>query len=296
MSKKKFKGTGVALVTPFRKDGGIDFKGLGKLIDFNLKNGVDYLVVLGTTAETPTLTTDEKNAILGFCIETADKRVPIVYGLGGNNTHEIVVNGMKNELLSDVDAILSVSPYYNKPTQAGIVKHFTVIADASPVPVIIYNVPSRTGGGGMTVDTVVKLSDHQNIIGIKEATGDIALAQQIINNTPDNFLVISGDDEVNLPLMAIGGDGIISVIANAFPKETSDVIKLVSNGDYKKAQKAHYKILDMVELMFVEGNPAGVKAALKQVGICDDYVRLPLVKATKGLHNRIETERKKAKI
>ena len=285
---KKLKGTGVAVITPFHKDGSIDFKCLGKLIERLITNNVDYLVVLGTTGESVTLTKDEKMAVIGFAIETVDKRVPVVLGLGTNNTQD-VINCIKTFDFEGVDAILSVSPYYNKPSQKGIFQHYKIIADASPVPVILYNVPGRTAVN-ITAETTLKLAQEiENIIGIKEASGSLEQCMQIIKNKPENFLVISGDDALTLPIIALGGDGVISVVANAFPKDFSEMVHHALIGDFKTAREIHYKLIDIIENLFVEGSPAGIKAALDILKICPENLRLPLVKVSKTTYNKLSS-------
>ena len=274
--QNKFKGTGVAIVTPFHQDGNIDFNALGKLIEHLISNGVNYIVALGTTGESVTLTKDEKVAVLNYILDTVEKRVPVVLGLGGNNTQDIIYC-LKDYDLDRVDAILSVSPYYNKPTQEGIYQHYKMIGNSSPVPVILYNVPGRTASN-ISPETALRLAnDIKNIIGIKEASGNIEQCMKIINNKPNDFLVISGDDALTLPIISCGGDGVISVVANAFPKVFSEMVNFVLQGNLKAAQKNHYKLLECIENLFVEGNPGGIKAVLKILNITQDTMRLPLV-------------------
>ena len=283
---KKLKGTGVALVTPFHKDGSVDFKGLEKLVEHVIKNGVNYLVPLGTTAESVTLSKDEKTAVQDFIVEVNSKRVPIVLGIGGNNTQE-VINCIKKTDFDDVDAILSVSPYYNKPSQKGIYEHYKLIASASPVPVILYNVPGRTGSNILAETTLSLAHDVKNIIAVKEASGNLEQVMQIIKNKPKDFLVISGDDALTLPMIALGADGVISVAANAFPKDFSDLVHQALKGNFEKAKELQYKLIDIINLLFVEGNPAGVKAALNILKICSEYLRLPLTEVSKPTHNKM---------
>lgn len=287
MSKNnKFKGTGVAIVTPFTKDGSIDFHALGKLVNFIIKGGVEYIVVLGTTGESVTLSKDEKELVVSFVIETVNKRVPVVLGLGGNNTKEIVT-ALKKDSFAGIDAILSVSPYYNKPNQRGIYQHYKAIAEASPLPIILYNVPGRTSSN-ITADTTIKLAnDFKNIIAIKEASGNLEQCMKIIKYRPKDFLVISGDDMLTLPIIASGGDGVISVIANAYPKDFSEMTRQILAGNVKDAQKLHYKLTDMIEQIFADGNPAGIKAVLEMLNVCPDNVRLPLVKVNKATQNAL---------
>ena len=283
---RRLRGTGVALITPFHKDGSIDFKCLGILIDNIIDNGIDYLVALGTTAESVTLSKDEKTAIIGFVVEQADGRVPVVLGLGGNNTQEII-NCIRSYDFEGVDAILSVSPYYNKPSQKGLYQHYKILGNLSPVPVILYNVPSRTSVN-ISAETTLRLAyDIEGIIGIKEASGDLLQCMDIIKNKPKNFLVISGDDALTLPLISIGGDGVISVVANAFPEEFSDLVFNALRGNMKKAQDSHYLLLETIENLFVEGNPSGINAVLELLGVCENNLRLPLTQVSRGTLNKL---------
>ncbi|MFO7657137.1 MAG: 4-hydroxy-tetrahydrodipicolinate synthase [Bacteroidales bacterium] len=276
MPQQKFKGTGVAIVTPFREDGTIDFKSLEKLLEHIIAKGVEYVVALGTTGENVTLSKDEKKAVVNHVIDVVGKRVPVVVGMGGNNTQE-VVNSIKNADFEGIDAILSVAPYYNKPSQKGLYLHFKTIADVSSVPVIIYNVPGRTGSN-ISADTTVRLAkENKNIIAIKEASNDLGQIMNIIKNKPKNFLVISGDDANTLPIIALGGSGVISVVANAFPKEFSDMVSLAIESDIQAAAEIHYILLDMIGALFAEGSPSGIKAVLEILGIVKNHVRLPLV-------------------
>jgi 4-hydroxy-tetrahydrodipicolinate synthase len=287
MSKNsKFKGTGVAIVTPFTKDGNVDFKSLEKLVNHIIKGGVEYIVVLGTTGESATLSKDEKQSVVDHVIEMVDRRVPIVLGLGGNNTQEIL-NSLKKESFAHIDALLSVSPYYNKPNQRGIYQHYKAIAEASPLPVILYNVPGRTASN-ITADTTLKLANEfKNIIGIKEASGNLEQCMKIIKYKPKDFLLISGDDMLTLPIIASGGDGVISVVANAFPKDYSEMTRQILAGNVKDAQRLHYKLTDIIEQLFADGNPAGVKAVLELMKISPANVRLPLVKINKATQNAL---------
>ncbi|MFN8142913.1 MAG: 4-hydroxy-tetrahydrodipicolinate synthase [Bacteroidia bacterium] len=288
MNINKLKGTGVALVTPFHKDGSIDFKGFRKLIDRCIDGKVEYLVPLGTTGESATLSNDEKRAVLDFVIEITDKRVPVVLGLGGNNTQEIL-NTLEEWDFTGVDAILSVSPYYNRPSQRGIYQHYKIIANSSPVPVILYNVPTRTGSN-MDADTTLSLAhDVKNIIGIKEASGNLEKAMKIIQQKPKDFLVISGDDTLSLPLIACGADGVISVIANVYSKDFSEMVRMGLEGNFDKARKLHYKLLDITHAIYVDGNPSGVKGLLSVLNICSEHVRLPLMSVGKSTTNKFET-------
>ncbi|MDF2436463.1 MAG: 4-hydroxy-tetrahydrodipicolinate synthase [Bacteroidota bacterium] len=287
MSKKnKFKGTGVAIVTPFTKDGNVDFKGLEKLVNFIIKGGVEYVVVMGTTGESVTLTKEEKQSVVSHVVEAVNKRVPIVLGLGGNNTLELV-NSLKKDSFNGIDALLSVSPYYNKPNQRGIYQHYKALSEASPLPIILYNVPGRTSSN-MTADTTVKLAeDFKNIIAIKEASGNLEQCMKIIKNKPKDFLVISGDDALTLPMIACGADGVISVVANAFPKDFSEMTRQILAGKVKEAQKLHYKLTDIIEQLFADGNPAGIKAVLEMMKICSSQVRLPLVNVNQATQNAL---------
>jgi len=283
----KFRGTGVAIVTPFKEDRSVDYAALEKLIQHLIAGGVDYLVVNGTTGESVTLTRQEKLDVLAFAIKTNNNRVPLVFGLGGNNTQDII-DCLNTYNFMGVDAILSVSPFYNKPSQEGIYQHYKAIAASCPLPIILYNVPARTGSH-IEAETVLRLAnDCKNIIGVKEASGVIFNSMKIIRNKPEGFLVISGDDILNLPIIASGGDGIISVIANAFPKDYSEMVKAALIGNFKTAQQLHYKYFDMVHYMFVDGNPPGIKATLKILGICGDTVRLPLVNVTSATYQALE--------
>lgn len=288
MSKNiKFKGTGVAIVTPFNKDNTIDYKSLGKLVDFIIKGGVEYVVVLGTTGESVTLSKEEKQSVVTHVIENVDKRVPLVLGLGGNNTQEILSSFKRSSDFNHIDAILSVSPYYNKPNQRGIYQHYKAIAEESPVPVILYNVPGRTSSN-VTADTTIKLAEEfKNIIAMKEASGNLEQCMKIIKYKPKDFLLISGDDMLTLPLIASGADGVISVVANAFPKDFSEMTRQMLAGNVKEAQKLHYKLTDIIEQLFADGNPAGIKAVLEQMKICQANVRLPLVRVNKATQNAL---------
>ena len=287
MNLNKLKGTGVALVTPMHKDGSIDFKSFRKLIDRCIDGKVEYLVPLGTTGESASLSSNERRAVLDFVTEITDKRVPIVLGLGGNNTQEIL-HTIEEYDFSGVDAILSVSPYYNRPSQRGIFQHYKMIANASPVPVILYNVPTRTGSN-MDADTTLQLAHEvENVVAIKEASGNLEKAMKIIKNKPKDFLVISGDDVISLPMIAAGADGVISVIANALPKDTSEMIRMCLEGNFDKARKLHYKLFDTMHAIFVDGNPSGVKGLLASQNICSEFVRLPLTAVSKAVINRFE--------
>ena len=287
MNPNKLKGTGVALVTPFHKDGSIDFKAFKKLIERCLEGKVEYLVPLGTTGESATLTVNERSAVIDFVIEIAEKRVPIVLGLGGNSTQEIL-STIEEYSFEGIDAILSVSPYYNRPSQRGIYQHYKMIANECPVPVILYNVPSRTGSN-IDAETTLQLAhDVPNIIGIKEASGNMEKVMNLILKKPKDFLIISGDDILSLPIMACGGDGVISVISNAYPKDFSEMVRLALNGNFEKARKLHYKLLGITHDIFIDGNPSGIKGLLNVMDICSEHVRLPLMSVNKTIMNRFE--------
>lgn len=277
LNRNRLKGTGVALVTPFNKKGSVDFPALTKLINHLIKGKVDYFVVLGTTGESVTLSKSEKEAVVNHVITVTNKRLPIVMGLGGNNTQDIL-DTIKSTKFQGIDAILSVSPYYNKPNQNGIYQHYKMIAAASSLPIILYNVPGRTGANVSAETTLQLAADCKNIIGIKDASSNIEQQHmKIIKNKPKDFLVISGDDNLTLPILACGGDGVISVVANAYPKDFSDMVRVALQGNFEKARKLHYKLTDITELLFADGSPGGIKAVLKSMNICDDIVRLPLM-------------------
>lgn len=272
------KGLGVALITPFKSDKSIDFKALGVLLDQLIEADADYIVVLGTTGETPALFPDEKKAIRDFVVNHVNGRIPLVLGLGGNNTLGIVKE-LKDTDLSGFSAILSVVPYYNKPSQEGIYRHYKAISEASPLPVVLYNVPGRTGVN-MTPATTLKLAEEcDNIIGVKEASGNLSQIQEIIKRRKDGFVVVSGDDSITYPLMALGVEGVISVLGNVFPKEFGEMVRLCLSGRHAEALPKHLKFHDLYSLLFVDGNPAGVKAALTEMGVIENELRLPLVPA-----------------
>jgi 4-hydroxy-tetrahydrodipicolinate synthase len=281
------RGTGVALVTPFTPtpDRAVDYPALRRLIDFTLEGGVEYLVINGTTAESPTLTTEEKAEILRVAKEHVAGRVPLVYGIGGNDT-AAVERTIRSTDLSGIAALLSASPHYNKPSQRGIVAHYQRVADASPVPVLLYNVPGRTSSN-LTAATTLELARHPNIIGIKEASGNLEQCIAIAAAKPDDFLLISGDDMMTTSLISFGGVGIISVLANAFPRRFSDMTRAALAGDFPAASKLLFGFVELNPLMYEESNPVGVKAALAAQGLCADAVRLPLVEGSEGLKERI---------
>jgi len=282
----KFTGTGVAIVTPFHKQGTIDFTALERLIEHLISGGVNYLVVQGTTAETATLTREEKNALAGFVVEINNKRVPLVIGIGSNNTQD-VLNSIRSNSLDGYDAILSVAPYYIKPQQRGLYLHYKSIATVSPLPIIMYNVPGRTSVN-MTPETTLELAaDFDNIIGIKEASGNIEQVMDIIRKKPKDFLVISGDDLLTLPLLGMGSDGVISVVANAYPKLFSEMVSLGLKGDMKKAREIHFRLTDFIRSVFADGNPSGIKAALEIKELISNNLRLPLVKIEKAHYNHM---------
>lgn len=276
---KSFRGAGVALITPFKTNLNVDFEGLGRIVDNQINNQIDYLVVLGTTAETATLSSNEKQQVVDFVCNRVNGRIPIVIGIGSNNT-QVVIENMRSMDLSKADAILSVVPYYSKPTQEGIYQHYMAIAQASPLPVILYNVPGRTGVS-MSAETTVRLAQATDkIIATKEASGNLAEISKILRDKPDGFSVISGDDALLLPMIAIGGTGVISVAANAVPKAIADMTHLALEGDFLKAAQLHLRLQTMFEALFVDGNPAGAKAALNSVSIIENVLRLPLVPVT----------------
>jgi 4-hydroxy-tetrahydrodipicolinate synthase len=282
----KFRGTGVAMVTPFHKQGTIDFTALERLIEHLISGGVNYLVVQGTTAETATLTREELNALAQFVVDIVNKRIPLMIGIGGNNTQE-VINKIRMNSLDGYDAILSVTPYYNKPQQRGLYLHYKSIATVSPLPIIMYNVPSRTSVNMKPEITLQLAEDFDNIIGIKEASGNIEQVMDIIRNKPKDFLVISGDDLLTLPLLGMGADGVISVVGNAYPKLFSEMVNLGLKGDMKKAREIHYKLTDFIRSVFADGNPSGIKAALEIKEIISNNLRLPLVKIEKSHYNQM---------
>ena len=280
-------GTGVALVTPFKKDLSVDVEALQKIVTFQIDNGIDYLVVLGTTAESATLTSGEKELVIKTVIDANNGKLPLVLGVGGNNTAEIVAE-LKSKDLSKFAAVLSVSPYYNKPTQEGIYQHFKAIADASPIPVILYNVPGRTASN-MLPATVIRLAnDFKNIVAIKEAAGDIVQAMRLIQQKPVGFLVISGDDMITLPMILAGGSGVISVIGEGFPKQFSQMVRFGLEGKAAEAYQLHYQLADSIDLIFEQGNPAGIKEIFKILGLSENTVRLPLVNTDADLTSRIQ--------
>ena len=278
MIQNKLRGMGVALVTPFDEEGNVDFEALVKLVDYQLENGTDFLCVLGTTAETPTLSKEEKDQVKRCVIERVNGRVPILLGVGSNNT-QAVVETVKNEDMTGVDALLVVVPYYNKPSQEGIYQHYKAVAEATTLPIVLYNVPGRTGVN-MTAETTLRLArDFENIVAIKEASGNIAQMDEILKNKPEGFDLISGDDGITYPLVSLGAVGVISVLGNAFPAEFGKMTRLAMEGDYAQALTIHHQFTEMYRLLFVDGNPAGAKALLSMMGMMKNKLRLPLVPA-----------------
>lgn len=287
MKTPLFSGTGVALVTPFRKET-VDFTKLEALIEHIITSGVDYIVALGTTSEAATMTPSERAAVQEFIVETVASRCPVMLGLGGNNTLNIT-DTIARTNFDGIAGILSVTPYYNKPNQRGLLQHYRSVAEASPVPVIMYNVPGRTGVNLSAETTLTLANECPNIIGIKEASGNMQQVMEILRQRPDGFRVISGDDALTFPMLTLGADGVISVMANALPKEMSDMVRLAMKGDLKKALPLHYRMLPLMNAIFEEGNPAGVKALLEIQGSITNILRLPLVKVSKPLYNKLST-------
>jgi 4-hydroxy-tetrahydrodipicolinate synthase len=289
---QKFVGTGVALVTPFKKDFSVDTEALKKIVNHVIAGGVEYLVVLGTTAESATLSNEEKEVVINTIVEANNNRLPLVLGVGGNNTAKVVTE-LKTRDFSKFDAVLSVSPYYNKPTQEGIYQHFKAIAEASPLPIILYNVPGRTASN-MLPSTVIRLAnDFENVIAIKEAAGDIVQAMKLIQNKPEGFLVISGDDMITLPMVLAGGAGVISVIGEGYPKEFSEMVRLGLQRKVDAAYALHYLLADSIDMIFEQGNPAGVKEIFKSLNLSENTVRLPLVNVDENLASRLDKFTKK---
>ena len=285
------KGTGVAIVTPFKNNGSVDFMALENIIEHLIKGKVEYIVALGTTGESVTLSKEEKAAVTKHIVKVVNGRIHIVLGIGGNNTSD-VIHSFRNTDLSGITAILSVCPAYNRPTQEGLYQHFKAIAKVSPLPIILYNVPTRTSCN-LTDETTLRLAhEFKNIIGIKEASGNFAQVMNIIKNRPKNFLVISGDDLITLPLIACGADGVISVVANAYPKDFSEMTRQALAGNYNEARKLHYKLTTITNLLFADGSPGGIKAALKMMKLCSDYVRLPLVNVNAKVSAALEKDMK----
>jgi 4-hydroxy-tetrahydrodipicolinate synthase len=286
MDQNNFKGVGVALVTPFRTDGSIDFSALETLINFQINNGTDYLVALGTTSESATMTVDEKNAVVDFVIDINQNRKPLVVGCGGNNTASLV-SDLKKYQKPGIDALLSVAPYYNKPNQRGLFEHFKAVANGTNLPVLLYNVPGRTASNLSAETTVALAKKFKNIMGTKEASGNFSQCMQLVKNKPKNFLLISGDDALTLPLVALGFDGVISVVQNAFPAEYSKLVQAAMANDFAAARTLQYKLVDIIDALFEEGNPSGVKAFMAHKGMLENNLRLPLVPVSEPLFQRI---------
>ena len=283
---QRFRGLGVALITPFRPNGAIDYAALQVVVEHQINGGIDYLVVMGTTGESVTLAPDEKKQLLAQVIEVVKNRVPIVLGVGGNNTAE-VVHQLETYDLSGVDGILSVSPYYNKPTQEGIYQHYRALAQASLLPILLYNVPGRTASN-ISADTTLRLArDFKNIVGIKEASANLDQIATILKHRPKDFLVISGDDALTLPILALGGDGVISVVGNALPSQFARLVEAGMGGDMITARREHFKLLEFMTAIFLDGNPAGIKEAMKDLGLCGSALRLPLVNVSETTAKKI---------
>jgi len=295
MAHNIFKGLGIALITPFQEDGSVDYKSLIRLVDYQLNNGADFFCILATTGETPTLTVEEKQRIKNLIVDLVGGRVPILMGCGGNNTAAIVEE-LKTGDFRGIDGVLSVCPYYNKPSQEGLYQHFKTIAGATKLPVVLYNVPGRTGVN-MTAATTVRLAhDCPNIVAIKEASGNLEQVDEIIKNKPRTFDVISGDDALTFPMVSCGAVGVISVIGNALPREFSKMIRLQMKGEYDGARKIHHRFIDLFSLLFVDGNPAGVKAMLHEMGYIENILRLPLVPTRISTLQRMSEIMKELKI
>ncbi len=284
MKHNPFKGTGIALITPFKKDHSIDIESLIKIVNHVIDNGADFLVVLGTTSEAPTLTSEEKNLVIKTILKANNGRLPILLGMGGNNT-QAVIEAIKAQNFDGVQGILSVVPYYNKPNQRGMKAHFEAIANASPVPVVVYNVPGRVGVN-LQAATCVELAQHPNIIAVKEASGNLQQIMEILRDKPTDFDVLSGDDGITQPLMALGAQGVISVAANAYTKPFSRMMKAMREGQAEEALRLHYAMLRMNQLIFADGNPAGIKCLMSIMGLCENVLRLPLV----SVNEKVETD------
>ena len=284
---KTFKGSGVALVTPFHTDGSIDFTALKALVTLQLQGGTDFLVVQGTTGESPTLSQDEKRLVLDTVLEVNNGQLPVVYGVGGNNT--LALEPLLKNIPSGVDGILSVSPYYNKPIQKGIVAHFKMVASFTDLPIILYNVPGRTGSN-MSIETTLELAELPNVIAVKEASGNMEQIMDIIRQRKPGFGVLSGDDNLTMPLIAAGADGVISVVANAFPERFSQMVHASMSGNLELAKQAHYDLFSVTKMFFEEGNPGGVKVALAARGLMQETMRMPLHPVSEGLRSRIQAE------
>lgn len=288
MKNSPFKGTGVALVTPFNNDGSVDYASLARIVDFDIRNGVDFLVALGTTSENPTLSDDERANVLRTVSEAAEGRCPIMLGMGGNDTASLIQN-IRTCDFKGVSGLLSVVPFYNKPNQRGMLAHFTAVADASPVPVVLYNVPGRVGVN-LQAATTLQLAEHPNIIAVKEASGNMQQIMEILRDKPSDFDVLSGDDGLTQPLMALGAVGVISVAANAYPEMFCKMVSLMRNGRHDEALRLHFKMMKMNALIFADGNPAGIKALLAYRKLCENVLRLPLVTVSDKVRCDIESE------
>lgn len=295
--RQSLYGTGVALITPFKSNFEVDLEALSRVIDFVIKGGAEYIVTLGTTGETPTLSKEEKIAIIQYTYEKVGARVPVVVGIGGNNTHELIKD-LETFPLNRATAILSASPYYSKPSQEGIFQHYKALAKASPKPILLYNVPGRTGRNMSAATTIRLANEVPNIAGIKEASGDMGQCMQILRDRPENFLVVSGDDALTLPQIATGMDGVISVAANALPKKFTEMVRQSLKGDFKAAKKINDQLIEAYDLMFAENNPAGVKAFLSELGVIENNLRLPVVPLSEGIHEKVRAylERSMAKV
>lgn len=288
MKKNPFIGTGVALITPFNDDYSVDYQSLRNIVDFTLQNGADFLVALGTTSEAPTMNAEEKTKVTKTIIETANGRCPILLGMGGNNTSSLI-DSIRNQDFTGIDGILSVVPYYNKPNQRGMKAHFLHVADVSPVPVVLYNVPGRVGVN-LQAATTVELAKHPNILAVKEASGNLQQIMEILRDKPSDFTVLSGDDGITQPMMALGAKGVISVAANGYPKPFCEMVHKMLEGKEKEALLLHYKMLRMNGLIFADGNPAGIKALMAHEGLCKNVLRLPLVPVSENVRQDIENE------
>ncbi len=286
MQKSKFTGTGVALVTPFRKDDSIDFRALSDVVEHVINNGVEYLVVLGTTGETPVLSEEEQLAVTHHVVETNKGRLPVVLGMAGNHTAGLLEKIARWDF-TGIDAILTASPNYNKPSQKGIYTHYMAVAGVSPLPIIIYNVPSRTGSNISAETTLALAAESDKFAGIKEASGNMGQLMTIAAGKPERFLLISGDDSITLPLISLGGAGVISVIGNAFPRQCSEMVKMALSNRWNEARRIHFSLLEIIEQLFTEGNPSGIKAALNILNICENHVRLPLVPVSRTTYTRL---------
>jgi 4-hydroxy-tetrahydrodipicolinate synthase len=284
----KIKGTGVALVTPFNEDKSLDYKGLENLLNHVIDGGIDYLVLMGTTGESVTLSKGEKEAVVDFCKKINNSRIPVVLGIGGNNTMQ-VVEDIKSANLDGIDAILSVSPTYNKPSQEGIYQHYKMISGNCPLPIIVYNVPGRTASN-ISAETIIRMAnDFKNIVAVKEASGDMDQIMKIIKNKPSDFVVLSGDDGLTLPMIHMGAEGVISVIGQSHPKEYSDMVSFGLSGNQEIANQLHNKLYDFYVPLYAEGNPVGIKACLELLGICKSQVRLPLIEASDVIKNELKS-------